>query len=341
MAVWRLASLLTLLTSPLLSPGEAKVVSEQAPAKEHQLEAAPYVGSYQVEDSCQFQLCGTQTFGAEFGPGLGPSEGSCSGDCHQLAVSLVTNRFTRDFLWSKCADMCSDKYNFSTYSDYKSRLSCMSSCFSLYSPLAPHHNLARYCIQASCPDPAQHQPMHQLDCFSQCSGHVSSRVASRDWEDWARALTATCQADRGQGSLHRLQCADDAVWNQTVAAVEHEQAAAMARHCRQEICRGNLACAATCLEHVMQVARAEAALDTWLACSTSPACSPSCSTASTCSVERLACSDQCLQRRRDEEAAAEAARRLGGTEQLAILASSAQLPGLAWPILVLGSTLVW
>ena len=69
----------------------------------------------QVEDSCQFQLCGTHTFGAEFGPGLGPSEGSCSGDCHQLAVSLVTNRFTRDFLWSKCADMCSDKYNFSTY----------------------------------------------------------------------------------------------------------------------------------------------------------------------------------------------------------------------------------
>ena len=48
MAVWRLASLLTLLTSPLLSPGEAKVVSEQAPAKEHPLEAAPYVGSYQV-----------------------------------------------------------------------------------------------------------------------------------------------------------------------------------------------------------------------------------------------------------------------------------------------------
>ena len=76
--------------------------------------------------------------------------------------------------------------------------------------------------------------------------------------------------------VSRLQCADDAVWNKTVAAVEHEQAAAMARHCRQEICHGNLACAATCLEHVMQVARAEAALDTWLACSTSPACSPSC-----------------------------------------------------------------
>ena len=67
-----------------------------------------------------------------------------------------------------------------------------------------------------------------------------------------------------------------------------------------------------------------------------------CSTAAACSVERLACSDQCLQRRRDEEAAAaEAARRLSGTEQLAILASSAQLPGLAWPVLVLCSTLVW
>ena len=67
-----------------------------------------------------------------------------------------------------------------------------------------------------------------------------------------------------------------------------------------------------------------------------------CSTAAACSVERLACSDQCLQRRRDEEAAAaEAARRLSGTEQLAILASSAQLPGLAWPLLVLCSTLVW
>ena len=74
------------------------------------------------------------------------------------------------------------------------------------------------------------------------------------------------------------------MWNQTVAAVEHEQAAAMARHCRQEICRGNLACAATCLEHVMQVARAEAALDTWLACSTSPACSPSCRYLDICTI---------------------------------------------------------
>ena len=53
MTVWRLASLLTLLTSSLLSPGEAKVVSEQAPAKEHQLEAAPYVGSYQVSKYTQ------------------------------------------------------------------------------------------------------------------------------------------------------------------------------------------------------------------------------------------------------------------------------------------------
>ena len=46
------------------------------------------------------------------------------------------------------------------FRDYMSRLSCMSSCFSLYTPLSPHHNLARYCMQASCPatqDPAMHQ----------------------------------------------------------------------------------------------------------------------------------------------------------------------------------------
>ena len=74
----------------------------------------PYVGSYQVEDSCQFQLCG-QEFTEEFGVGVSPSHGSCSGDCHDLAASLINNKFTKDFLWSKCSTMCSDKYNFSTF----------------------------------------------------------------------------------------------------------------------------------------------------------------------------------------------------------------------------------
>ena len=49
----------------------------------------------------------------EFGLGKMPVAGSCSGDCHQLAASLVTNRFSREFLWSKCAAMCTEKYNFS------------------------------------------------------------------------------------------------------------------------------------------------------------------------------------------------------------------------------------
>ena len=74
----------------------------------------PYVGSYQVEDSCQFQLCG-QEFTEEFGVGVSPSHGSCYGDCHDLAASLINNKFTKDFLWSKCSTMCSDKYNFSTF----------------------------------------------------------------------------------------------------------------------------------------------------------------------------------------------------------------------------------
>ena len=74
----------------------------------------PYVGSYQVEDSCQFVLCG-QDFSQEFGVGVSPTHRSCSGDCHDLATSLITNRFTKDFLWSKCASMCSDKYNFSSF----------------------------------------------------------------------------------------------------------------------------------------------------------------------------------------------------------------------------------
>ena len=67
-----------------------------------------------MEDSCQFQLCG-QEYSDEFGVGQSPAPGSCSGDCHSLAVSLVTNKFTKDFLWAKCSAMCLDKYNFSQF----------------------------------------------------------------------------------------------------------------------------------------------------------------------------------------------------------------------------------
>ena len=72
--------------------------------------AAPYGGSYQIEDTCQFSLCGP-LYRQEFGVGRRPLAGSCSGDCHLLAINTNTNRFTREFLWSHCATMCSAKYN--------------------------------------------------------------------------------------------------------------------------------------------------------------------------------------------------------------------------------------
>ena len=43
----------------------------------------------------------------------------------------------------------------------------------------------------------------QLDCFSQCSDHVSSSVAPVDWEEWARALAGECQEETGSKRDHR------------------------------------------------------------------------------------------------------------------------------------------
>ena len=76
--------------------------------------AAPYGGSYQIEDTCQFSLCGP-LYRQEFGVGRRPLAGSCSGDCHLLAINTNTNRFTKEFLWSHCAIMCSTKYNTTEY----------------------------------------------------------------------------------------------------------------------------------------------------------------------------------------------------------------------------------
>ena len=76
--------------------------------------AAPYGGSYQIEDTCQFSLCGP-LYRQEFGVGRRPLAGSCSGDCHLLAINTNTNRFTKEFLWSHCATMCSTKYNTTEY----------------------------------------------------------------------------------------------------------------------------------------------------------------------------------------------------------------------------------
>ena len=75
---------------------------------------ALYLGSYQVEDSCQFSLCGP-VHSSEFMAGKAPMVGSCSGDCNLLAINLNTDKFSRQFLWGSCADMCQQKYPFSQY----------------------------------------------------------------------------------------------------------------------------------------------------------------------------------------------------------------------------------
>ena len=70
--------------------------------------------SVQVEDSCQFSVCGPE-YSSEFGVGRSPSVGSCSGECDHLAETLITNRFSREFLWSSCAKMCADKYSLALF----------------------------------------------------------------------------------------------------------------------------------------------------------------------------------------------------------------------------------
>ena len=68
----------------------------------------PYLGSYDVEDSCQYQLCGPK-YAAEFA-GSSPKVGSCSGDCDALARKLVNSKFKRELMWGMCTRMCREKY---------------------------------------------------------------------------------------------------------------------------------------------------------------------------------------------------------------------------------------
>merc|ERR1712157_280380 len=94
------------------------------------LDQPPYLSNYLIEDDCQQ-----------------PKVGSCSGDCHLLAVNLVNNKFHKEYLWSNCARMCSNKYTFDTFREYKARFECMSVCYNLYNQLSPHHDLARFCMK--------------------------------------------------------------------------------------------------------------------------------------------------------------------------------------------------
>ena len=71
----------------------------------------PYLGSYDVEDSCQYQLCGPK-YAAEFAGGQSgqPKVGSCSGDCDALARKLVNSKFKKELMWGMCTRMCREKY---------------------------------------------------------------------------------------------------------------------------------------------------------------------------------------------------------------------------------------
>jgi len=248
----------------------------------------PYLGSYQVEDSCQFQLCGVEYSGEFTGPQARPKVGSCSGDCHLLATNMNTNKFHREFLWSQCARMCNQKFPPSHYRQYKPRFECMEQCYTSYRALSPHHSLARYCIQASCPHQSAGQ-MHQVDCFSSCSSHVSSSVAKTDWQAWASALAGPCQQEGRQGEVptqtHRLECADSVVWSSTSSP--------LAPHCLQHLCHGDIRCGRTCLDHVAAVEEGHRSI--WRGCSLSATC------LALTPGERLGCADTCLADHRKKE----------------------------------------
>merc|ERR1719264_2264532 len=185
---------------------------------------------------------------------------------------MNTNKFHREFLWSQCARMCNAKFPPAHYRQYKPRFECMEQCYASYTALSPHHSLARYCIQASCPHPKAGQ-IHQVDCFSSCSAHVASSVAKSDWQDWANALAGPCQQEGEEGEApshtHRLECADSKVWSSITSP--------LASHCLQHICQEDIRCGTSCL--------------------TLP------------SAQKLSCADTCLAQQREEAERKERERR--------------------------------
>jgi len=124
-------------------------------------DAAPFLGNFLIEDTCQFQLCGP-AYGGEWGTGGPPVAGSCSGDCSLLAITLNANKFHKEFLWSSCARMCGAKHPADQSPAYKNRFLCMESCYAAYALVSPHHNIARYCMQAACDTRSSPTTMHQV-----------------------------------------------------------------------------------------------------------------------------------------------------------------------------------
>ena len=56
-------------------------------------------------------------------------------------------------------------------------------------------------------------------------------------------------------NVGRLESADDALWNNTISKVNHQEIDLISQHCRAQVCHGSLSCANICLEHFLEVAR--------------------------------------------------------------------------------------
>ncbi len=115
-----LRALLLLLVA--VASADASVAKKSSPAA-----LEPFLGNYDVKDSCQYNLCGPDWqsgngIRSQSGPrgggagtpgGLGGAHGpaeSCAAACSATAHKLANSKFKREFLWGKCAGMCMEKY---------------------------------------------------------------------------------------------------------------------------------------------------------------------------------------------------------------------------------------
>lgn len=80
-----LASVLLLAASAAAAVGgPSPSAADSSEVQARNAGSEPFLGSYNIEDSCMYKLCGPDHT-AEFGGGRQPQPGSCSGDCDSLA----------------------------------------------------------------------------------------------------------------------------------------------------------------------------------------------------------------------------------------------------------------
>ena len=102
------SSSIALILALVASAAANSYGSQQQQQLAQQQQQPAFVGSYSVEDDCQYKLCGSGHY-LEFGSGR-PEPESCAGECDALSRRLLTSKFKREFMWGECADMCADKY---------------------------------------------------------------------------------------------------------------------------------------------------------------------------------------------------------------------------------------